>query len=55
MVVQIPLLREGSIYYASYIPSMVEIVTGAGVIAFGLLAFMTGVKYLRVVNYDLPI
>lgn len=55
MVVPIPILREGSIFYASYVPSMVEIVSGAGVIAFGLLAFMIGVKYLKVVNYDPPI
>jgi Ni/Fe-hydrogenase subunit HybB-like protein len=39
--------------YASYTPSFIEIVTGTGVIAYGLLAFSLGVKYLSVVDHRL--
>jgi Ni/Fe-hydrogenase subunit HybB-like protein len=41
--------------YASYTPSLVEIVTGLGVIAYGLLAFSLGVRHLNVVNHRLVI
>ncbi|MFN2121693.1 MAG: NrfD/PsrC family molybdoenzyme membrane anchor subunit, partial [Anaerolineales bacterium] len=41
--------------YASYTPSLVEIVTGLGVIAYGLLAFSLGVRYLNVVNHRLVV
>jgi molybdopterin-containing oxidoreductase family membrane subunit len=37
--------------YTSYVPSLVEIVTGAGVIAYGLLMFTLGVRYLNIVNH----
>lgn len=39
------------IAYASYAPSLIEWITGAGIIAFGLLAFSFGVRYLRVVDH----
>jgi len=39
--------------YTSYQPSFVEWAAGLGVIAFGLLAFSLGVKYLRVVDHRL--
>jgi len=42
---------EPAIAYASYFPSLVEFVSGAGVVAFGLLAFSLGVRYLRVVDH----
>lgn len=35
--------------YTYYVPSLIEIVTGLGVIAYGVLAFSLGVRYLRVV------
>ncbi|MCA9932581.1 MAG: polysulfide reductase NrfD [Ardenticatenaceae bacterium] len=38
--------------YTRYIPSLVEIAAGAGVIAYGLLAFTLGVRYLKVVNHE---
>jgi Ni/Fe-hydrogenase subunit HybB-like protein len=44
---------EAAISYTSYRPSLVEWVTGLGVIAYGLLAFSLGVKYLRVVDHSL--
>ncbi|MBL8063992.1 MAG: polysulfide reductase NrfD [Anaerolineales bacterium] len=42
---------EALVQYTSYTPSLVEAVTGAGIVAFGLLAFSVGVKYLRVVDH----
>jgi Ni/Fe-hydrogenase subunit HybB-like protein len=42
-----------AITYTSYRPSWVEVITGAGIIAYGLTAFSLGVKYLRVVDHTL--
>ena len=44
---------ETAISYTSYHPSVVEWLTGLGIIAYGLLAFSLGVKYLRVVDHTL--
>lgn len=40
-----------AIAYASYAPSLVELVTGFGIVALGLLSFSIGVRYLRVVDH----
>lgn len=37
--------------YTTYVPSWVEVVTGVGVLAYGLLAFSLGVRYLHVVDH----
>jgi Ni/Fe-hydrogenase subunit HybB-like protein len=37
--------------YVSYAPSLIEVLAGLGVIAYGLLAFSLGVRYLRVVDH----
>ena len=37
--------------YTGYVPALIEVVAGAGVVAFGLLAFSLGVRYLRVVDH----
>jgi molybdopterin-containing oxidoreductase family membrane subunit len=37
--------------YTSYKPSLVEIITGAGVISYGLLMFTMGVRYLNIVDH----
>ncbi len=37
--------------YTHYTPSLVEWVTGLGVVAYGLLAFSLGARYLRVVDH----
>jgi Ni/Fe-hydrogenase subunit HybB-like protein len=37
--------------YTMYFPSLVEMVAGAGVIAYGLMAFSLGVRYLKVVDH----
>lgn len=42
---------ETLVQYTSYTPSFVEWIAGLGIIAFGLLAFSLGVKYLRVVDH----
>lgn len=44
---------EAVVSYASYTPSLVEWAAGLGIIAYGLLAFSLGVKYLRVVDHRL--
>ncbi len=44
---------QAEIFYTSYTPSLVEWATGLGIIAFGLLSFSVGVKYLRVVDHRL--
>jgi molybdopterin-containing oxidoreductase family membrane subunit len=40
-----------AVAYTSYVPSMVEILSAAGVIGYGLLAFSLGVRHLRVVDH----
>jgi hypothetical protein len=42
-----------AIEYTGYRPSLIEIVSGAAIIAYGLTAFSLGVKYLRVVDHTL--
>jgi molybdopterin-containing oxidoreductase family membrane subunit len=37
--------------YTHYVPSLVEFAAAAGVIAYGLLAFTLGVRYLKVVDH----
>jgi Ni/Fe-hydrogenase subunit HybB-like protein len=52
-LVLMPYLAGQSIAYTSYRPSVIEIMTGAAIIAYGLTAFSLGVKYLRVVDHTL--
>jgi Ni/Fe-hydrogenase subunit HybB-like protein len=42
---------QANISYTNYAPSLIELITGSGVIAFGLLSFSLGVRYLRVVDH----
>ena len=42
---------QPSIAYTSYVPSLIEFLSGAGVVAYGLLAFSLGVRYLKVVDH----
>jgi molybdopterin-containing oxidoreductase family membrane subunit len=37
--------------FSSYTPSLIEVINGAGVIAYGMLAFSLGVRYLNVVDH----
>ena len=52
-LVLMPYVPGQTIAYTSYKPSLVEIMTGAAIIAYGLTAFSLGVKYLRVVDHTL--
>jgi Ni/Fe-hydrogenase subunit HybB-like protein len=52
-LVLMPYVPGAAIAYTSYRPSLVEILTGAAIIAYGLTAFSLSVKYLRVVDHTL--
>lgn len=52
-LVLMPYLPGAAIAYASYRPSLIEILTGAAIISYGLTTFSLGVKYLRVVDHTL--
>ena len=51
LVVMSYLPGQAAIAYTSYSPSLVELVTALGIVAYGLLAFSIGVRYLRVVDH----
>jgi len=38
--------------YTDYIPSLIEIVSSAGIIAYGMMLFTLGVRYLKVVDHS---
>jgi Ni/Fe-hydrogenase subunit HybB-like protein len=40
--------------YTQYTPSLIEIATGAGIVAYGLLAFTMAVRYLNAVDHQRP-
>ena len=52
-MVIMPFVPGQAIAYTSYFPSLVEFLSGAAIIAYGLTAFSLGVKYLRVVDHSL--
>ena len=52
-LVLMPYVAGQAIAYTSYRPSLIEILTGSAIIAYGLTAFSLGVKYLRVVDHTL--
>lgn len=43
--------QEIAARYTAYVPSLIESVYGAGVVAFGILAFILGVRYLNVIDH----
>jgi molybdopterin-containing oxidoreductase family membrane subunit len=43
--------QEITARYTEYFPSLIEFVTGAGVLAYGLLMFTIGVRWLNVVDH----
>ncbi len=51
LIVQTPFSIDSAPLFTSYFPSIVEFVTAAGIIAFGMLAFTLGVKHLKVVDH----
>ena len=42
-----------AITYTSYYPSLIEILSGSAIIAYGMTALSLGIKYLRVVDHSL--
>jgi Ni/Fe-hydrogenase subunit HybB-like protein len=52
-LVVMPYISGQAIAYTSYKPSLIEIMAGSAIIAYGLTAFSLGVKYLRVVDHSL--
>jgi menaquinone reductase, integral membrane subunit len=52
-LVLMPYVAGQAITYTSYRPSLIEILTGAAIIAYGLTALSLGVKFLRVVDHTL--
>jgi Ni/Fe-hydrogenase subunit HybB-like protein len=53
MIILSYLPGEPSVGYTAYSPSLIEILTGAGIVSYGLLAFSLGVRYLKVVDHNL--
>ena len=51
MVVYSYLPQETIPLFTSYLPSLIEVAAGLGVVAYGVLAFTIGVRYMRVVDH----
>lgn len=51
MIVLTYLQQELVTYYTSYVPSLIEILVGSGIVAFGFLSFTLGVQYLKIVDH----
>jgi Ni/Fe-hydrogenase subunit HybB-like protein len=51
LIVQTPMASSSGPLFTNYFPSLVELAVGIGIVSFGLLAFIMGVKYLKVVNH----
>jgi Ni/Fe-hydrogenase subunit HybB-like protein len=52
MVVSSYLPAENITRYTTYVPALVEVVSAVGVLAFGLMAFSLGVRFLHVVDHE---
>ena len=53
LVVMPYLPGQQTVAYTSYTPSLIEVIAGLGILAYGLLAFSLGVRYLKVVDHRL--
>ncbi len=51
MIVLTYLQQELIPLYAQYVPSLIEFLVGAGIVAFGVLSFSLGVQYLKIVDH----
>jgi Ni/Fe-hydrogenase subunit HybB-like protein len=51
LVVVSYLPQELATRYTTYVPSLIEIISGLGVVAYGLLAVTLGIRYLGVVDH----
>ena len=52
LVVLTYLPQEVNTIYTTYFPSMIEIISGAGVVAYGVLAITLGVRYLNLIDHS---
>ena len=52
LVILADLTQGTTVSYTSYLPSLIEIVVGAGVIAFGALAVTLGIRYFNIVDHS---
>jgi Ni/Fe-hydrogenase subunit HybB-like protein len=52
MIILSYLPGEPAVSYTAYNPSLIEFLTGVGIVSYGLLAFSLGVRYLRVVDHE---
>ena len=52
LVVMSYMPREIITRYVQYFPSLIEFAAGAGIVAYGLMAFTLGVRYLNVVDHQ---
>jgi Ni/Fe-hydrogenase subunit HybB-like protein len=53
LMVVMPYVPGQAIAYTNYVPSLIEVLAGSAIIAYGLTAFSLGVKFLRVVDHSL--
>jgi Ni/Fe-hydrogenase subunit HybB-like protein len=53
LIVMSYLPGEPAVGYTNYMPSFIEFLVGGGVVAYGLLAFSLGVRYLKVVDHKI--
>jgi len=53
MIILSYLPGEPGVAYTAYHPSLIEYLTGGGIVGYGLLAFSLGVRYLKVVDHGL--
>jgi len=53
LMVVMPFAPGQAIAYTNYFPSLVELLSGSAIVAFGLTTFSFGVRYLRVVDHSL--
>ncbi len=44
--------QDFSTRYTHYVPSLIEIISGAGVVAFGILAVTLGIRYLNIIDHS---
>jgi Ni/Fe-hydrogenase subunit HybB-like protein len=54
VVVMSYLPQSTATMYTHYFPSLIEILTGAGVVAYGLMAITLGVRYFNIVDHEEP-
>lgn len=52
LIIMTYLPKEITTIYTTYFPSLIEILSGLGVVAYGILAITLGVRYLNLINHS---